>query len=332
MSQTKRCYNWNYRGRGIYLLTMVTNGRKPLLGQLTQGEAGAYIQYSSLGNKVANQIERLTARYPQLSICTKQIMPDHVHIVLWVQEPIPVSLGQILRGLKAGCTQAYMEEFAQKCATQNSQSDGHHLGLWEPGFNDRICLHRGQLQAMIAYVHDNPRRALLKRTHPDLFKLQRNIERADMHFTALGNLFLLDYPEKVVVQCSRSMTEEEIEAQKREMIEQASRGVVCVSAAISEGEKRICRAIRESGYPLIILMKDGFPDDKDESSRYYKPGGVYFDACAAGRLLLLEPHNQVYELSEIRQTVNAKTMADLPHTANRYRFLALNKMAQMLCQ
>lgn len=50
-------------------------------------------------------------------------------------------------------------------------------------------------------------------------------------------------------------------------------------------------------------MKEGFPDDKDESSRYYKPGGVYFDACAAGRLLLLEPQTQAYEIEEIRKMV-----------------------------
>lgn len=334
MSQTRRCHNWNYKGRGLYLITMVTKGRKQLLGELVQKEGRAFVQYSSLGYKVANQVEKMTTLYPQLRICAKQIMPDHLHIVLWVQEPIPVPLGEIVRGFKIACTKDYREEIAQRCATQNCQSKE---SLWEPGFNDRVCFHKGQLDRMIAYIHDNPRRALLKRTHPDLFRLRRNLNittapETSLAFSALGNLFLLDYPEKVAVQCSRSMTEEEIEVRKREVLEQASRGVVCVSAAISEGEKQICRAIRESDYPLIILMKEGFPDDKDESSRYYKPGGVYFDACAVGQLLLLEPQVQVYELEEIRQTVNAKTMAELPHTTDRYRFLALNKMAEMICQ
>lgn len=329
MSQTRRCYNWNYKGRGIYLITMVTQGRRPLLGELVQKEGRAFVQYSSLGYKVANQVEKMTTLYPQLRICAKQIMPDHLHIVLWVQEPIPVPLGEIVRGFKIACTKDYREEIAQRCATQNCQSNE---SLWEPGFNDRVCFHKGQLDRMIAYVQDNPRRLALKRANPELFKLRANREKAGMNFTMLGNLFLLDYPEKVAVQCSRSMMEGEIEARKREVLEQASRGTVCVSAAISEGEKQICRAIRESGYPLIILMKEGFPDDKDESSRYYKPGGVYFDACAAGRLLLLEPQVQTYELEEIRQTVNAKTMVELPHTTDRYRFLALNKMAEMICQ
>ena len=329
MSQIRRCYNWNYKGRGLYLITMVTKGRRPLLGELVQKEGRAFVQYSSLGYKVANQVEKLTTLYPQLCICAKQLMPDHIHVVLWVQEPIPVPLGEIVRGFKIACTKEYREELAQRCATQNCQNKE---SLWEPGFNDRVCFHNGQLDRMAAYVHDNPRRLALKRANPDLFKLRTNREKAGMNFTMLGNLFLLDYPEKVVVQCSRAMTEAEIEEKKQEVLEQAERGAVCVSAAVSEGEKQICRAIRESGYPLVILMKEGFPNDEDENSRYYKPGGVYFDACAVGRLLLLEPQVQTYEIEEIRQAVNAKTMVELPHTTDRYRFLALNKMAEMICQ
>lgn len=329
MSQTRRCHNWNYKGRGLYLLTMVTKGRKPLLGELVDKDGRAFVQYSSLGYKVANQVEKMTMLYPQLRICAKQIMPDHLHIVLWVQEPIPMPLGEIVRGFKASCTQDYMGEPAQECAAQISKIQE---GLWEPGFNDRISFQKGQFERMIAYVQDNPRRLALKRANPDLFKLRTNREKAGMNFTMLGNLFLLDYPEKVVVQCSRAMTEAEIEEKKQEVLEQAERGAVCVSAAVSEGEKQICRAIREGGYPLVILMKEGFPNDEDENSRYYKPGGVYFDACAAGRLLLLEPQTQAYEIEEIRQTVNAKTMIELPHTTDRYRFLALNKMAEMICQ
>ena len=332
MSQTKRCYNWNYRGRGIYLLTMVTNGRTPLLGQLTQGETGAYLQYSSLGKKVAEQIEKLTTLFSQLTICAKQIMPDHIHVVLWVREDMPVSLGQIVRGFKVACTQDYLRELAQGCETQRRQPARETTGLWEPGFNDRIVLHKGQLDRMIAYVHDNPRRAMIKRSRPDLFRIRRRVEKAGVEFTALGNMFLLDYPEKAVVQCSRSLTADEIAKQKAEYLSLAERGVVCVSAAISEGEKQICRAIRENGYPLIILMKEGFPKETDEVSTYYKPGGVYFDACAKGKLLLLEPDEKVYEMEEICSAVLRKAQAELPHSSMRYRFLALNEVAERMAE
>ncbi len=185
---------------------------------------------------------------------------------------------------------------------------------------------------MIAYVHDNPRRAMIKRSRPDLFRIRRRVEKAGVEFTALGNMFLLDYPEKAVVQCSRSLTADEIAKQKAEFLSLAERGVVCVSAAISEGEKQICRAIRENGYPLIILMKEGFPKETDEASTYYKPGGVYFDACAKGKLLLLEPDEKVYEMEEICSAVLRKAQAELPHSSMRYRFLALNEVAERMAE
>lgn len=37
-----------------------------------------------------------------------------------------------------------------------------------------------------------------------------------------------------------------------------------------------------AGHPLIVLLENGF-------ARHYKPPGRYFDACAAGRLLMIAP-------------------------------------------
>ncbi len=356
--------HWNYKGRGVYHITLATAERYPLFGQLAgTDEDSAHVALNPFGKAVCAKFQHISKvgkeRGYALKVLAVCVMPDHLHGVIHVQEPLPVSIGQIIRGFKSGCTSLYKNQFAPLVESignnANEMSKVSSLmtdlkqfasifargnSIWQPdiaGYHETILHRDGQLERMIAYVHDNPRRALLKRMHPDLFRLRRNLNVTvapgiALSFSAMGNVFLLDYPEKVAVQCSRSMTEEEIEIRKREVLEQASRGAVCVSAAISEGEKQICRAIRESGYPLIILMKEGFPDDKDESSRYYKPGGVYFDACAAGRLLLLESQTQAYEIEEIRQTVNAKTMAELPHTTDRYRFLALNKMAEMICQ
>lgn len=43
------------------------------------------------------------------------------------------------------------------------------------------------------------------------------------------------------------------------------------------------------------MMLDGFPPEGSENERYYKPGGVYFDTCLNGKLLLLEAYNEAYE-------------------------------------
>lgn len=66
--------------------------------------------------------------------------------------------------------------------------------LFAHGFNDRLLLRDGQLEHWKHYLQDNPRRLLMKREHPDLFRVQRGLVAAGQQFSAIGNRFLLDRP------------------------------------------------------------------------------------------------------------------------------------------
>ena len=326
MPRNYRLKYWNYKGRGIYMITMNIEGRVPLLGVLQSGVEDARVEYSPLGKLVSAQIELAFKPYSQIQICAKQLMPDHLHFVVWVKEEIPIPLGEIVRKLKIGCTHAYQEldSGLMNATCTNATS------LFEAGFHDRVLLHAGQLRSMIDYVHDNPRRAAIKRAHPDLFKLRQAVNFSDFECTTLGNLFLLDDPMKEVLQCSRSLTQEEIDKKKNECLRLAERGVVFVSAGISEGEKQICCALREAGFPMIILMSEGFPAADSPHAKFYKPQGIYFETCAQGKLLLIEPAPALYEDRDIEAEVYAKS-GSLPHTALRYKFLALNALIRKIC-
>ena len=171
----------------------------------------------------------------------------------------------------------------------------------------------------------------MKRANPELFRVQEDIERCGIKMRVMGNRFLLDYPQKEVLRCSRRMTQEEIERRKEACLEEAAKGTVFVSAAISEGEKQICRAIREAGYPIIVLLAEGFPKPENPHYVYYKPSGIYFEACAAGRLLLIEPSEGEYKKPEIIERVTAK-IGEIPHETKRWRFMAMNEIAEGLSQ
>lgn len=312
MARNYRLKSWNYKGRGIYMITMNIEGRMPLLGTLQGGIDDAKVEYSPLGKIVSEQIEQAFEPYEQIQICAKQLMPDHLHFVVWVKESIPVTLGEIIRKMKIGCTHAYNNT------------------LFEPGFHDRVLLHAGQLRCLIDYVHDNPRRLAIKRANPDLFKLRQAIDVAGFECTTLGNRFLLDDPMKEILQCSRSLTPTEIEEKNQECLRLADRGVVFVSAAISEGEKLICRALREADFPLIVLLNEGFPAADSPHAKYYKPQGVYFEACASGNLLLVEPGLALFEDKDIATEIYHKDPTCSP-ASKRYHFLALNALIRRLC-
>ena len=343
MSRNYRYKHWDYKGRGIYMITLNTDGRKPMLGTLQGGTDGAWVNYSILGKAVSEQIELCFANYQQIQICAKQLMPDHLHFVVWVRDTLPVSLGEIIRKLKIGCTHAYWEIVLHMNVQSKNATDGSGVqskdatngtnpdrpSLFESGFHDRIMLHNGQLRRMIDYVHDNPRRLALKRANPQLFKLHQRVMVAGFECTTLGNQFLIDFPMKEMVQCSRRLTQEEIDQKREQCLMEAERGTVFVSAGISEGEKQICRALREEGFPLIILLKDGFPEETDPHYKYFKPQGAYFEACAMGQLLLIEPGEELYGNSDIEAQVYGKAGV-LPHDTLRYRFLALNALIQII--
>ena len=159
-------------------------------------------------------------------------------------------------------------------------------------------------------------------------------------FTSMGNHFLLDWPDRQMVEMSRSATDEQVEQQLKKALAAARNGAITYTAAISKGEQRIARTLREQGFPLVVLLNEGFPEEGSPRERYYKPGGAYFEACSMGRLLLLEPSEQSFVApficSATEETLRRKAEAKhfsftpIPETSRRYRFVALNEMIRWL--
>ena len=287
-SQLRRCRNWDYKGRGIYMITLTLRDRsRPLLGRLVIDCDGsgnpeavrAHVEPSALGAAIAAHWGRMAEFTPQIKPLVCQLMPEHFHGILFVREPMPRPLGQAIAGFKAGCTKIFREYCGPDAGP-----------LWSEGFNDSILFAKGQLDRMFDYLADNPRRSAVKRLFPELMHVRREIRLpgVDTPVQAIGNADLLRRPSILQVQCSRRISPEELAEKKATLLAAARHGAVLVSPCISPGEKEIAKAAFDEGLPLITLLENGFP-------LLYKPSGKRFDACAAGRLLLVAPwpyHNE----------------------------------------
>ena len=342
-SMLRRCVGHDYTDRQIYMITIVTERRRPLFGQVVGksdapkvSEEEPQMVLSELGQRVVDEWWATEQHHPEIKVLALQMMPDHLHGILFVKEKMEKPLGMALRGFKQSCNKHYRElgiggdvalatQHTEQVAlaTQHTeqvalttQHTEHKRGgnrtrglLFERGYNDKLLLRAGQLKAWMRYLEDNPRRLLMKREHPDLFRVQRNVEAAGFSFSAIGNRFLLGRPEKVQVQCSRSLTEMEIQSEVAKYLTAARQGAVLVSPSISPGEKTIMRAAFEEGFPLIYLQENGF-------SNLAKPGGARMEACAEGRLLILAPWEHHNEKIAIR----------------RGQCLELNEIARRICE
>jgi hypothetical protein len=203
-----------------------------------------------------------------------QLMPDHLHGILFVTSEMPKHLGTVINGFKVGCNKFSREMIGDV--------------LWEKSYNDIILRGKGQLERMVHYVHDNPRRRWIKQNNRDFFTIKKDVSIGNWQVATVGNQFLLEHPLKVVVKCSRSIKGNDIAQEVNKFMAMAEAGAVLVSPSISPAEKEVMRTVFDAGYPLIVILENGF-------SPLWKPGGKQFDACAEGRLLLVAPwphHNE----------------------------------------
>lgn len=61
--------------------------------------------------------------------------------------------------------------------------------LFDDNYDDTVCLDDCHRQSMIAYVHDNPRRALLRKMLPDVMRRCLHVRIGNHSYGAFGNLF-----------------------------------------------------------------------------------------------------------------------------------------------
>ncbi len=339
-SMLRRRVGHDYQSRRIYLITVTVEDRRPLLGHLVgnaeapDGSAEApRVELSPLGERVRDCWLGIEQRDRNIKVLATMIMPDHLHGILFVQNPIDVHLGMIIKGFKVGCNQAYRElrpslaasssmlqqpgssmlqqpgsSMLQQCCSKGNSKGASLLPcgyLFARGYNDHILEGAGELDRWFAYLRNNPRRLALKRAYPDFFRVRFGITIGGQTYAAIGNRFLLSYPQKLQVQCSRRLTDEEIQATTADLLQRARQGNVLVSPAISKGEQAVMRAALDARLPLIFLTPWGF-------NAFSKPGHQYFEACAEGRFLILAPwphENQRISLTR-QMCLQLNTMAE----------------------
>ena len=329
-SMHRRCIGHDYQGRCIYLITLVTEGRRPLFGSLA-GRSDApkdsddepRMILNELGTAIQRNFYAIADRHPEIQVLAMQMMPDHLHGILFVKEKMDKHLGQAIAGFKAGCNKDFrrivlgvdvppvvaVQQPSARPHPPRSSYDREHGLLFASGYNDRLLLREGQLDRWLNYLADNPRRLLAKREHPDLFRVQFGLNVAGQNYAAIGNRFLLNHPVKRQVQCSRRLNDQEIDSVVEHYLEEARNGAVLVSPSISPGEKAVMRAALDADLPLIFLSSSSF-------TPFTKPGGEFIEACSRGNLLILAPW-------EDRSATQALT---------RLECLALNDMTKALCE
>lgn len=319
-NQHRRSYWHDYREAGLYMLTMVIEGRHRLFGTIV-GSANAragsgeapHMALSELGRRVLQEeVPRISQHYPMVEVWQVAMMPDHIHLLVWVKAPLPEGkhLGMVVRGFKTGCTRAWWrwqdearglggktpsttaqnKSAAVAKAFPLAEDKGLRPVLYEKGYHDRIINRPGMLENIKRYMKENPLRARIREECPRLMERQLHLWIGGREYAAFGNLFLLKYPIKEQVFFHRrdkqtGLPTEETEAYREahhRLLRRAEEGTVLITPGVSKGEKLVVDAALDARLSLILLQKEPI-------TPYWKPSQRRFYACAAGHLLILAP-------------------------------------------
>ena len=340
----RRAHFHDYNRPGLYMITLVTEGRQRVFGTIvgrTRGrkdtEEYPHLQCSTLGTMILQEeVSKISQFYPMAEVRKVALMPDHIHLLLKVKAKLPEGkhLGSIVRGFKTGCTRAWWKLQDETAGTSGetpgtvpeASPSGWRPVLFQAGYHDRIIIREGMLESICRYMDENPFRARLREELPNLMQRRLHLWIHDREYAAFGNLFLLKNPDKLQVFFHRKNEQgtpthltPEYAQEKAHLLQRAEDGAVLVTPGISKGEQEVVSAALTDYLPLIILQKEPITE-------YWKPPQGRFYSCAAGKLLILSP----WQIEGDSDYARFHSLNDLAHDiccATNTRILDVDKLS-----
>lgn len=274
----------------------------------------AKMSFTPLGKEIQRKIQEIPEKEAgkgnDIQILGACVMPEHIHFVLYVRKPMKNELGTIIRGFKQGCNKilkSYINADIDKeqsplgtatflkCASTRI-IEGH--ALFEENYDETRLRRKGQLRAMIDYVHHNPSHRWMRMHKPCWLLPTRGIEIAGRKYDAIGNINLLALPRQQV-HCryiwDKENNTEARRAHQNMCAMKARAGHALVSPFISLHEVAVRDWCLNEGGAIIQLMDNGLSDLAQ------CPGGLY-DYCANGQVLLLVASDWPYIEKKVRCT------------------------------
>lgn len=142
----------DYATSGGYFVTACTQNRQWLFGTIHNG-----LMVPNIAGEMVKAVwHQLPEIFPGVMLDTFQLMPDHVHGILFLGTnptiDADIQLGEVIRDFKGRSTTWYFS-----CARSGiiPRVDGR---VWQRGYHDRIIRNERELEHTRYYIEGNPER------------------------------------------------------------------------------------------------------------------------------------------------------------------------------
>ena len=168
--QSMRLKGYNYGDRGDYFITIVTEDRRKLFGEIKEGR----MLLNTIGLIVLEEWDKTARLREHIELDEFVIMPDHFHAIVRInyslsdQEPGEFespskNLGSLVRGFKGSVMRRLKFINAIELSNNTDLNEDFRCldlnrSIWQRNYHDRIIRDRTQLMNTRRYIRENPRR------------------------------------------------------------------------------------------------------------------------------------------------------------------------------
>lgn len=147
------CYD--YTSCGAYFVTICTYDRRKTLGEICRDDPCGRPKTALLPlGKIASDTLQIIEEKYNISVDYFVIMPDHIHIILFLPDTSPAEHGYALGRIIGAYKSLVANEWLKIC-----KADGVTMGkLWQERYYDHIIRNDEDLANVRAYIAANPDR------------------------------------------------------------------------------------------------------------------------------------------------------------------------------
>ena len=160
-----RMFGFDYKTPGYYFVTLCTNDRACLFGEVLNGE----ICLNAAGKMIENVWRGISERYTGWSVDTLIVMPNHVHAIILfcdklsdklTQRPATLSLPELMRNVQSYTMTCYRHGVYTKNWLE------FHRYLWQRSYYEHVIRNENSLENIRNYIVNNPAQWELDEDNP----------------------------------------------------------------------------------------------------------------------------------------------------------------------
>jgi REP element-mobilizing transposase RayT len=181
--KSTRLKNYDYSSTGVYFVTICTQDRKQILSEIIRtckssannseisavGEGLAppvyIVRLKPCGEIVKEQLQQIEQRFPNVSVKDYMIMPDHIHVILYLRKAGGASPSPTVDAGGDICQQMHpsptLDDVICAFKSLTSRSCKQKYGIekiFQRSSAEHIIRDREDYETRRKYIHENPKR------------------------------------------------------------------------------------------------------------------------------------------------------------------------------